>query len=75
MDFKLGQLVTVWVDDLDPIVKRRYKDKFGLIKEITYTEQSNRDGRPSFIKVFFPEINRETDFVIDRIRLVEDNNA
>ena len=75
MDFKLGQLVTVWVDDLDPIVKRRYKDKFGLIKEITYTEQSNRDGRPSFIKVFFPDTNRETDFVIDRIRLVEDKNA
>ena len=75
MEFKLGQLVTVWVDDLDPIVKRRYKDKFGLIKEITYTEQSNRYGHPSFIKVFFPEINRETDFVIDRIRSVEDNNA
>ncbi len=73
MDFKLGQLVTVWVDDLDPIVKRRYKDKFGLIKEITYTEQSNRDGRPSFIKVFFPDTNRETDFVIDRVRKVEKN--
>ena len=73
MDFKLGQLVTVWVDDLDPIVKRRYKDKFGLIKEITYTEQSNRDGRPSFIKVFFPDTNRETDFVTDRIRIVEKN--
>ena len=56
-EFELGQLVTVWVDDLDPIVKRRYKDKFGLIKEITYTEQSNRDGRPSFIKVFFPDTN------------------
>lgn len=73
MEFELGQLVTVWVDDLDPVNKKKYKDKFGLIKEITYTEQSNRDGRPSFIKVFFPETNKETDFVTDRIRLVEKN--
>ena len=73
MEFNLGQLVTVWVDDLDPINKKKYKDKFGLIKEITYTEQSNHDGRPSFIKVFFPETKIETDFVTDRVRKVEKN--
>ena len=30
MEFEVGQLVTVWVEDLDPIHRKRWKDKYGL---------------------------------------------
>ena len=74
MKFEVGQLVTVWVDDLDPIQRKRWKGKFGLIEELIYTEQSNRDGKPSFVKVFFPglEAYNNVEFIPDRIKTVED---
>jgi len=74
MNFKLGQLVKVWVEDLDPIHRNRWKDKYGLIEELIYTEQSNRDGKPSFVKVFFPglQVYNNVEFIPERIRLVED---
>ena len=77
MEFELGQLVTVWVEDLDPIHRKRWKDKYGLIEELIYTEQSNRDGKPSFIKVFFPglEVYNNVEFIPERIKPVEDKNA
>tara|TARA_R100000388_G_C7232168_1_gene155365 strand:- start:1019 stop:1333 length:315 start_codon:yes stop_codon:yes gene_type:complete len=74
MNFEVGQLVTVWVDDLDPIHRKRWKGKYGLIEELMFTEQSNRDGKPSFIKVFFPGLQayNNVEFIPERIRLVED---
>ena len=77
MKFEIGQLVTVWVEDLDPIHRKRWKDKYGLIEELIYTEQSNRDNKPSFIKVYFPglESYNNVEFIPDRVKPVEENNA
>ena len=77
MEFNLGQLVTVWGEDLDHIHRKRWEGKHGFIEELVFTEQSNRDGKPSFIKVCFPglETYNHVEFITDRIRLVEDNNA
>jgi len=77
MDFELGQLVTVWVDDLDPIHRKQWKDKYGFIEELIYTEQGNSDNKPSFVKVFFPglESHNNVEFIPERIRLVEEDNA
>jgi hypothetical protein len=75
--YELGQLVTVWVDDMDPMIRKRYKGRYGIIQEIVYTEQRHHIKGPSFIKVYFPEINKTSEWVTDRIRLeaTEDNNA
>lgn len=77
MEFKVGQLVTVWVDDLDPIHRKRWQGEYGLIEELIYTEQSNRDGKPSFVKVFFPglESYNNVEFIINRIKPVERDDA
>tara|TARA_R100000697_G_C5428450_1_gene192222 strand:+ start:597 stop:830 length:234 start_codon:yes stop_codon:yes gene_type:complete len=77
MEFELGQLVTVWVEDLDPIHRKRWQDEYGFIEELIFTEQANRDGKPSFIKVCFPGLStyNHIEFITDRIRLVEENNA
>ena len=77
MEFKLGQLVTVWVEDLDPIHCKRWKDKYGFIEEITFTEQGNGNGKPDFIKVCFPGLDtyNHVEFITDRIKPVEENNA
>ena len=77
MEFELGQLVTVWVEDLDPIHRKRWKDKYGFIEALIYTEQSGRDGKPSFIKVFFPglEAYNNAEFIPERIKPVGDKNA
>ena len=77
MKFEVGQLVTVWVEDLDPIHRKRWKDKYGLIEELIYTEQSNRNGKPSFVKVFFPglEAYNNVEFIPERIKPVEDRDA
>ena len=77
MDFEVGQLVTVWVDDLDPMHRKRWQGKYGLIEELIYTEQSNRDGKPSFVKVFFPglESYNNVEFIINRIKPVERDDA
>ena len=77
MEFELGQLVKVWVEDLDPIHRKRWKDKYGLIEELIYTEQSSHDGKPSFIKVFFPGLQayNNVEFIADRVKPVEDKNA
>ena len=77
MKFKLGQLVTVWVEDLDPIHRKRWKDEYGLIEELIYTEKSSREGKPSFIKVFFPGLQayNNVEFIADRVKPVEDKNA
>ena len=75
--YELGQLVTVWVDDMDPMIRKKYKGRYGIIQEIIYTEQRYHCGGPSFIKVYFPEINNTIECITDRIRLqtTEDNNA
>ncbi len=65
--FNVGDLVTVWVDDLDPNHRKRWKDKYGLIEELIYTEQSRYSG-VTFIRVFFPELNEAKEFVPDRVR-------
>ena len=77
MEFELGQLVTVWVEDLDPIHRKRWKGNYGFIEELIFTEQSNRDGKPSFIKVCFPGLDtyNHVEFIPERIKLVKDNNA
>ena len=77
MKFEVGQLVTVWVEDLDPIHRKRWQNKYGLIEGLIYTEQSSGDGKPSFIKVFFPglEAYNNVEFIPERIKLVEENNA
>ena len=77
MEFELGQLVTVWVEVLDPIHRKRWKDEYGLIEELIYTEQSSHDGKPSFIKVFFPGLQayNNVEFIADRVKPVEDKNA
>ena len=77
MNFELGQLVTVWVDDLDPIHRKRWKDKYGLIEEIIYSEQTYDKSKPSFIKVYFPGLENynNVEFIPDRVKPVEDKNA
>ena len=77
MKFKVGQLVTVWVEDLDPIHRKRWQNKYGLIEELIYTEQGNRDEKPSFIKIFFPglEAYNNVEFIPERIKPVKDKNA
>ena len=77
MNLKVGQLVTVWVEDLDPIHRKRWKDKYGFIEELIFTEQSNRDNEPSFVKVYFPNLEtyNHIEFIPERIRLVENDDA
>ena len=77
MEFKLGQLVTVWVEDLDPIQRKRWKGKYGFIEGLIFTEQNNKDGKPNFIRVFFPglEAYNNVEFIPERIKPVEDKNA
>ena len=77
MNFELGQLVTVWVDDLDPIHRKRWKDKYGLIEEIIYSEQTYDKSKPSFIKVYFPGLENynNVEFIPDRVKPVEDKDA
>jgi hypothetical protein len=67
--YELGQLVTVWVDDMDPMIRKKYQGKYGVIKEIIYTEQRHHIKGPSFIKVYFPEINKTSEWTTERIRL------
>ena len=47
------------------------------MEELIYTEQSNCDGKPSFIKVYFPGLENynNVEFIPDRIKPVEKNNA
>jgi hypothetical protein len=75
--YELGQLVTVWVDDMDPMIRKKYKGRYGIIKEIIYTEQRHHIKGPSFISVYFPETNMTSEWITERIRLeaTEDNNA
>ena len=77
MNFKLGQLVTVWVDDLDPIHRKRWKGRYAFIEKLIYTEQSNRDGKPSFVKVYFSglESDNNVEFIPDRVKRVENKDA
>tara|TARA_Y100001937_G_C7081526_1_gene313214 strand:- start:435 stop:659 length:225 start_codon:yes stop_codon:yes gene_type:complete len=74
MEFELGQLVTVWVDDLDPKQRKRWKNKYGMIKELIYIRK-NHSNRPDIIKVFFPEINETKEFIADRVKPLEEKNA
>ena len=67
--YKLGQLVTVWVDDMDPMVRKKYKGRYGIIEEIIYTEQRHHIKGPSFIKIYFPGINNTSEWITERIRL------
>jgi len=75
MKFKCGQLVTVWVEDMDPINRKKYQGKYGVIDDIIETDQSRHKPTPSFVSVFFADMNRSIEFIPERIRLVEDENA
>jgi len=75
MKFKCGQLVTVWVEDLDPINRKKYQGKYGIIKDIIETDQSRNKPMPSFISVFFADMNRSIEFIPERIRIVGEDNA
>ena len=77
MKFEVGQLVTVWVDDLDPIHRKRWKGKYGFIEELIHTEQSLGKLTPSFVKVYFPDLEtyNHVEFIPERIRLVENDDA
>ena len=75
MKFKCGQLVTVWVEDLDPINRKKYQGRYGVIDDIIETDQSRGKLTPSFVSVYFADQGISVEFRPDRIRLVEVNNA
>lgn len=75
MKFKCGQLVTVWVEDMDPIIRKKYQGRYGIIDEVIETDQSRGKLTPSFISVFFADKNLSVQFIPERIRLVEEDNA
>ena len=41
MKLKCGQLVTVWVDDLDPINKKKYQGRYGVIDQSEKESEMN----------------------------------
>ena len=75
MKLKCGQLVTVWVDDLDPINKKKYQGCYGVIDQIIETDQSRGKLLPSFVSVYFADKNLSVQFIPERIRVVGDYNA
>jgi hypothetical protein len=70
--FEVGDLVRIWVEDLDFRLQRKYRNNYATITKLIFDEMD--EYSPSFVEVFFPSTSTTERFTYSRIRKVEGEN-